>query len=137
MGAVKRLLLVCLLLSLSGCMSLLLQAPETDVPVSLSERLYGYRTGQKVGRIEREIWTYHLLGLAQFPLGTREGLSTDRVLSDTLEQQVRPGQGVIRLKVRHTRTPLTWLASIFSLGLLSPTAVIIEGDIVEIWPLTP
>lgn len=133
-----RLSVLCLLCAcLSGCMSLLLQAPETEIPVSLNARLYGYRNGRVIGRLQQEVWTYHLLGLPQLPLGTREGLATDQVLAGVLKQQVQPGQGVIRLRVKHQRTPLTWAAAILSLGLLSPTAVSIEGDIVELLPLWP
>lgn len=120
--------------SLSGCMSLLLQAPDTEIPVSLNTRLHGYRSGRVVGRLQQEVWTYHLLGLPQIPLGTREGLATDQVLAGVLQRHVQPGQGVIRLRVQHLRTPLTWTAAILSLGLLSPTAVRIEGEIVELLP---
>lgn len=122
-------LLVC---GLSGCMSLVLQPGRENVPISLSSQIYGYQTGHVLRHLSREIWTYHLLGLPQFPLGTREGLGTNELISAAIQADVSPGQGVIRLQIRHTRTPLTWLATIFSLGLLSPTAVIIDGDVVPL-----
>src|SRR5688500_4903824 len=94
---------LCLMLSLSGCMPLVIKAPDGSVPVSLSGQIGGYRTGAQVSHFSREIWTYHLLGLPALPLWTREGLPADDLINPLLREYARPGQGVVRLKVRHSR----------------------------------
>ncbi|PKL78441.1 MAG: hypothetical protein CVV27_03290 [Candidatus Melainabacteria bacterium HGW-Melainabacteria-1] len=119
---------------LSSCMSLVLRAPSSEIPVSLSEQIRGYRSGRQIRHFSREIWTYHLLGLPALPLWTREGLPADDLLTSLLKEYTSPGQGVIRLRVRHARTPLTWAATILTLGLLSPTAVTVDGDVIELLP---
>ncbi|MGV3525113.1 MAG: hypothetical protein ACO1RX_12855 [Candidatus Sericytochromatia bacterium] len=121
-----------LLLCLQGCMSLVMQAEDSPFPVSLSEHLPGYRTGRVVRHVSREIWTYHLFGLPQVPLGTREGLDARHLITPLLRDAVEPGQGVVRLRVRHTHTPITWLAALCTLGLITPTAVMLEADVVEL-----
>lgn len=117
---------------LSGCMSLHLPRTESSVPVSLSAKIFGYRVKGPVKHFSKEIWTYHLLGLPQVPLGTREGYGSTAILDEVLKAETQPGQGVIRLKIGHQRSFFTWMATLFSLGLLSPTAVVIEGDVVEL-----
>ena len=131
----KYLLFLCLLCSLSSCMSLVLQPSENNLPVSLSSHIYGYQTGQVQRHFSREIWTYHLFGLPQVPLGTREGLAANHLIMDVLQSELQEGQGMVRVRIRHSRTPLTWMATLFSLGILSPTAVHFEGDIVSIQKL--
>lgn len=117
---------------LSSCMAMVIKAPDGRVPVSLTGQIGGYRVGAMQRHFSREIWTYHLLGLPALPLWTREGLPADDLINPLLREYTRPGQGVIRLKVRHSRTALTWMATLLTLGLLSPTAVNIEGDVVEL-----
>lgn len=122
---------------LSSCMTLVLKAPGSDVPVSLSAEIKGYRTGQLVRHIEHEIWVYQVLGLPWLPSWTREGLPSDDLVGPLLKTHTRRGQGLIRLRVRQSRTPFTWLATLLTLGLVSSTAVTIEGDVVELLPAEP
>lgn len=118
--------------SLQSCMSLVLQSGESDLPVSLSSQIYGYQVGSVQRHLSREIWTYHLFGLPHVPLGTREGLAANNLITDVIKSELQADQGLIRLRIQHVRTPLTWMATLFSLGILSPTAVIFEGDIVSL-----
>lgn len=122
-------------LCLTGCMSMIFKAPESEIPLSLNDQLRGYRVGPVIRHISREIWVYHLLGLPQLPLWTREGLPADDLLTPFFKQYAKSGQGVIRLRIKHGRTPLTWTATLMTLGLISATAVNIEADIVELQPL--
>lgn len=123
------------LFSLNSCMRLVLKAPESDVPVSLSGQIKGYRNGPLLRHVEQEIWVYQVLGLPQLPTWTREGLSPDDLVGPLLKTQTGRGQGLIRLKVRQSRTVFTWLATVLTLGLISTTAVTIEGDVVDLQPI--
>lgn len=130
----KALLALGFCLILTSCMSLLLEAPNSEIPASLSNQIRGYQIEARVGYLRQEVWTYHLLGLFELPLGSREGFLREEMLRGVLRQHVAEGQGVVKLRVEHSRTPLTWLATIVTLGLLSPTAVYIEGEIVQLSP---
>lgn len=115
-------------------MSMVLKVPDTTVPISLSGEVQGHRTGRVIRHVSREIWTYHLFGMPSVPLGTREGFAADDLVAPLLADEMASGHGIVRLKISHARTPLTWLATIFSLGILSPTSVTVEGDVVELLP---
>ena len=128
----RRLLVLLPVLLLASCMSLVLKAPESPVPVSLSGQIKGYRSARVIRHLVHEIWVYQLLGLPQMPAWTLEGLSPDELVSPLLKEATSPSQGLIRLKLRQSRTPVTWLATILTLGLLSPTSVTIEADLVEL-----
>lgn len=132
MAGVKKGLYLALCFFLVGCMSLHLPRTSSSIPVSLTQKIYGYRVIKPVKHFSKEIWTYHLLGLPQVPIGTREGYAIEDILDEVLMSQTKPGQGVIRLKIRHQRSFFTWMTTIFSLGLLSPTAVSFEGEVVEL-----
>lgn len=125
------------LLSLCGCMSLLIQASDTQVPVSLTGQIKGYRTGPTIRHLEQEIWVYQVLGLPQLPSWTREGLPPENLIVPLLQAQTTPGQGLVHLRVRQSRSFFTWMATVLTLGLISTTAVTVDGDIVELQPLQP
>lgn len=122
----------CLLFGLSGCMTLVLQHSQDLPPVSLTEKISGYVVGTPERHFQREVWVYHFLGLPNASLGTREGMAADQILPQVLAQEIETGQGVIQLKVRHEHTAWTLIASAVTLGLLVPTAVILEGDVVDL-----
>ena len=125
------------LCTLSSCMTLLIKAPESDVPVSFSGQIRGYRTGNTLRHLEQEIWVYQVLGLPKLPSWTREGLPPEDLIAPVLKANTTPGQGLVRLKVRQSRSFFTWMATILTLGLISTTAVNIDGDIVELQPEQP
>ncbi len=122
---------------LNSCMSLMFKSPDTKALISLTDEIPGQRTGKVLRHVSYEIWTYHLLGLPSVPLGTREGIPADNLIEPLVKNDLAAGNGIVRLKVTHARTPLTWVATIFTLGLVSPTAVTVEGDVVELLPLSP
>jgi len=131
--ALKVVLAVSLLL-LSSCASVHYAPVDSEQPISLSETVYGYQTGKIDHHFREEIWVYTLWGLPQVTIGTREGIPADEILSHVLKKQVAPGQGIIRLKLTHTRNLWTWMATVFSLGIFTPTAITLEGDVVNLVP---
>jgi hypothetical protein len=120
-----------LLLGLQSCMALVLERKENQPLVSLTGQIRGYNVNIE-RHFTREVWIYHLLGLPDFSLGTREGLAPDRLLDHVLSQETQENQGIIHLKIRHEHTAWTLIASAVTLGVLVPTAIIIEGDIVSL-----
>lgn len=133
--SIKKIVGIALLSLTIGCASVTYAPVEIEQPVSLSETVYGYQTGKLDHRFREEFWTYSLLGLPQVPLGTREGIASDQILPFVLHKHLAPGQGIVRLKLSHTRNIWTWLAAIFSLGIFTPTAITLEGDVVQLVPL--
>ncbi len=133
--AIKSGLLIGFLLLPLACASVTYAPVDIEQPVSLSETVYGYQTGRLDHHFREELWLYSLFGLPQVPIGTRDGIAADQILPFVLKKHLRPGQGVVRLKLSHTRNGWTWLAAIFSLGLFTPTAITLEGDVVELVPL--
>jgi hypothetical protein len=123
-----------LVFGLTGCMSLVLEHKQDLPPVSLTEVLRGYRVMPPARHFLREVWVYHLLGLPNLSLGTREGLAANQILAQVLAQETENGQGVVQLKIRHEHTAWTLIASAVTLGVLVPTAVILEGDVVQLQP---
>ena len=126
------LLMIVSSICLTSCMSVLIKAPESSFPISLTEHIPGYRVGTLQKHIAREIWLYQLLGVSQWSLWTREGIPPDDLIVPLLKPHVGFQQGVIRLKITHSRTALTWATSLVTLGILSPTAINIEADIVDL-----
>lgn len=122
-------------LLLNACMSVLIKAPASPFPISLTEHIPGYRIGPVRQHIAREIWLYQLLGVSQWSLWTREGVPPDDLIVPLLQPHVGIQQGVVRLKITHSRTALTGITSLVTLGILSPTAINIEADIVDLEPL--
>jgi len=135
--ALKRGLLIGLLFCLTACMSLVLEHKQDLPPVSLTKELRGYTVIPPARHFLREVWVYHLLGLPNLSLGTREGMAADHILAQVLEQETENGQGVVQLKIRHEHTAWTLFASAVTLGVLVPTAVILEGDVVHLRPIQP
>lgn len=114
-------------------MSLHLKRMQSQVPVSLTAKLGGYEIGPVQKHFRREIWVYHLLSLPQFPLGSRDGIDQMRLLDMVIQQEITAAnQGVIRLKIIHERNVFTWVGAMATLGVLTPTAVILEGDVVPV-----
>jgi hypothetical protein len=119
-------------LLLAGCMTVVLREPVSEIPMSLTGHLRGYRL-ERTGRyFSQEVWIYYWGGIPNLPMGTREGLRTDHLIEDVVKRHVGPGQGVINLKIRHEKTFANWVATLVSLGIVSPSAVIVEGDVVNL-----
>lgn len=136
MAALKVACLGAVMLFHIGCMSLVLEDSQTDIPMSLSAHLSGYQVQRTEQFFREEVWVYHLWNIQHWPLGTlQDGLRYDHLLHDVAHKYVGAGQGVINLRVRHERNVLTILSAIFTLGIMTPTAVVIEGDIVDLTPL--
>ncbi|PIQ26337.1 hypothetical protein COW36_14885 [bacterium (Candidatus Blackallbacteria) CG17_big_fil_post_rev_8_21_14_2_50_48_46] len=120
---------------LSACMALHIQIHEDTPPVSLTRTLRGYKTSQPLFHFQKEVWVYHIFGFPDLSLGTREGIPADQLLDQLLKQAAGPQQGIVQLKIKHEHTVWTLIASAVTLGLLVPTAVIVEGDVVNLEPL--
>ena len=116
-------------------MSLYIKPVESKRPVSLSASVGGYQVLSPARYFKKEVWIYHLFSVPQFPLGSREGVSQDQILDRLIQQQTLESQGIVNLKIRHERNILTWIASLVTLGVLTPTALVIEGEIVDLAPL--
>lgn len=138
MAALKRALLVGMLALQMGCMALLIADGQTDIPISLSGQLSGYKIHATPHSFREEVWIYHFWNIQHLALGTlQDGLRYDHLLHDVVRKHITAGQGVIHLKIRHERNTLTLLSALFTLGIMTPTAVIIEGDIVDLESLNP
>lgn len=127
--------LASLFLLLSSCASLQIEPIDLQAPVSLTEQIYGYEQVRKVGHFRREVWVYHVLGMPQWSLGTRQGSHPQQLLKTILNEELQPNQGVVRLKIQHMRNGFTWFTSLISLGVVTPTVLIVEGDRIEVQPL--
>jgi saccharopine dehydrogenase-like NADP-dependent oxidoreductase len=68
-------------------------------------------------------------------MGSREGLEHHAIWQYTFKKHLSPGQGIHYLKVRQRQTFFTVVARLLTLGILSPTEVHIEGEVVSIAPL--
>lgn len=113
-------------------MVLVLEKHQSEPPVSLTARIRGYDVSPPLRHFSREVWQYHLLGWPGCPLGTREGIPATQVLDTLLRAEAGPGQGIVHLKIRHEHTIWTWISAAVTLGMVVPTALILEGDVVDI-----
>ena len=120
---------------LNSCYQLDVHYPDAEYPVAFGQRLAGYEITKKSGFISETLWVYHAGDLGQFPLGSREGLNHNAIWNYTFQKHLSPGQGVHYLKVRQQQTFFTVLTRLLTLGILSPTEVHIEGEVVSITPI--
>lgn len=122
--------------SLSSCYQLDAHYPEAEYPVAFGQNLAGYEITEETGFISEVLWVYHAGDLGQLPMGSREGLAHGAIWKHTFQKYLTPGQGVQYLKIRQRQTISTLLTRLLTLGVISPTEVHIEGQIVSIIPIT-
>lgn len=120
---------------LSACYQLDVYYPDAEYPVAFGQHLAGYEITATSGFISETLWVYHAGDLGQLPLGSREGLEHRAIWQHTFQKHLLPGQGVHYLKVRQRQTFSTVMTRLLTLGLLSPTEIHIEGEIVSIVPV--
>lgn len=113
-------------------MVLRLEKQQPHPPVSLTARIRGYKISSPLRHFSREVWQYHLFGWPGFPLGTREGIPVSELLDTLLQAEAKAGEGIIHFKIRHEHTPWTWISAAVTLGIVVPTALILEGDVVQL-----
>lgn len=122
--------------ALSSCYQLDVYYPDAEYPIAFGQHLAGYEIIEKTGFISEILWIYHAGDLGQLPIGSREGLEHKVIWKYAFQKHLLPGQGVHYLKVRQRQTFSTIMTRILTLGIISPTEVQIEGEIVSITPIT-
>jgi hypothetical protein len=120
---------------LNGCYQLDMHYPDAEYPVAFGQHLAGYEITGKSGFISETLWVYHAGDLGQLPMGSREGIHHDAIWQHTFHKNLLPGQGIHYLKVRQRQTFATVLTRLLTLGVLSPTEVHIEGEVVSVTPI--
>ena len=121
--------------ALSSCYQLDAYYAEAEYPVAFGQHLVGYDINEKIGFISETLWVYHAADLGQLPMGSREGLAHNAIWRHTFQKHLTPGQGVHYLKIRQRQTFSTLITRLLTLGIISPTEVQIEGEIVSITPV--
>lgn len=112
------------ILSLSSCYSLTLQsASDTEIMLSGPEALTLSRY-----RVVRHFYQTREL---HYVFGIPLAEESERLLSQVLERELRPGQQVLNLRVRRYVTPLSQFNTLLTLGLYLRVQIIVEGDILE------
>lgn len=119
---------------LSSCYQLDIRYSQAKYPVAFGQYLAGYDIVARKGRFQKRFWVYHAADLGQLPIGSREGLAHTEIWQHTFESVLSPGEGIQYLKIQQSQTPLTVLTRLTTLGLVSPTEVEIEGQIVTVIP---
>jgi len=120
---------------LSACYQLDVHYPAAEFPVAFGQHLAGYEITEKSGFLSETLWVYHAGDLGQLPIGSREGLEHNAIWQHTFQKHLQPGQGIHYLKVRQRQTFFTVMTRLFTLGLLSPTEIHIEGEVVSVAPV--
>lgn len=140
-----------LMLSLTGCYSLGLNAQPYTKPISVSGTVG--RPATVVRHFRFEVITWYLGGLlpiATFPGSDTPWLPADKLVMALIHKEiVLDGDGVVNLRVRQSVTPATlgmqlvpagaialipgsspWAGGAFALAF-QPVAVTVEGDVVK------
>lgn len=133
MKNVKGWFLILLCLCCTACYSLDVQYQQGEYPVAFGQHLAGFEVVEKRGYLRETLWVYHAGGLGPLPIGP-EGLTPTNIWSQTFQKHLHTGEGIQYLKIRQRQTFLTLFIRALTLGLLSPTEIQIEGEIVRIVP---
>ena len=117
----------------TACYQLDVQYASGEYPVAFGQHLAGFDIVEKRGYLRETLWVYQAGGLDPLAIG-REGPVPDNIWSYTFQKHLRTGEGIQYLKIRQRQSFLTLFIRVLSLGLISPTEVQIEGEIVRVVP---
>ena len=120
---------------LQACVPFHLKTPRNDLPLSMTGYISGHNLVKTSYHFREEVWIYFILGLAELSFGTfRDDFRYDYLLEDIARKHIKTGQGVTHLKISSEKSLPTILVTFFTLGILAPVSVEVEGDVVEIVP---
>ena len=118
----KVLALVGVACLLGGCYTVVIDARDADMPMSMASK---YGAGRFVGSFHAELHTQHLIG-GLVTLGEPE-------VKKAIQQEVKNAGGREAANVRFSRqiTFLDGLIGSVTLGIYTPTTLSIDGDVLK------
>jgi len=106
--------------SLSGCYKIVLDATDSDIPISLNDD----KSGKIIDNFEIEIKSHHII----YGLVTLNDPEIQRAITKKVKNV--GGKKAINVVITHEHSFIDGLINIITAGLYNPTSITIEGDIV-------